>query len=72
MAKKVTDKKSLPKTTEELKATLDTKQADLIGYRRGLVAGELTNPSIIRQTRKEIARIKTAITLDKQSKEGEK
>jgi len=58
--------------TKDLQATLAAKQADLLGYRKGLIVGELKNPSIIRITRKEIARLKTAQTMEKISKEGEK
>ena len=69
MAKKTTAK--APETREELQAALATKQADLLGYKKGLVAGELKNPSIIKQTRKEIARLNTAITQRNIGKEGE-
>lgn len=58
--------------TEDLQTTLVAKQADLLGYKKGLIIGELKNPSIIRITRKEIARLKTAQAMEKISKEGEK
>ncbi len=56
----------------ELEAALMTQEADLLGYRRGLKNGELKNPSIIRSTRKEVARLKTALTMNKAMKEGDK
>lgn len=72
MAKaKTTVKKDAPiseQTPEQLAELLATKQAELVGYRRGLVIGELANPSVIKTTKKEIARIKTALS----SKEGDK
>ncbi len=54
-----------PRALEEL---LATKQADLLGYKKGLVAGELKNTAVIKITRREIARIKTALG----AKEGDK
>ncbi len=45
----------------ELQSELLVKKIDLIGYREGLVAGELKNPSVIRQTRREVARLSTEI-----------
>lgn len=56
------------KTPRSLNEQLVTKQADLLGYQKGLVAGELKNTSIIKATRKEIARIKTQL----KGKEGDK
>lgn len=55
-------------TPKELEALLATKQADLLGYKKGLAAGELKNTSVIASTRKEIARIKTVLN----GKEGDK
>jgi len=49
------------KTVEQLKTELATKQNDLIEAKRGHKAGELTNPRVITVTRKEIARLHTAI-----------
>jgi len=58
---------------KDVQATLESKQADLIGYKKGLRIGELKNPSVIRTTRKEIARLKTAQAMEKISnKEGDK
>lgn len=69
MAKSV--KKDVAVTDKSPKATADqlaAKRADLLGYQKGLVAGELKNTSIIKATRKEIARIKTQLN----GKEGDK
>lgn len=59
-----TDEQS-PKQLQEL---LVSKQADLLGYRKGLAGGELKNTGVIKATRREIARINTAIA----GKEGDK
>lgn len=55
-------------TPKQLQELLATKQADLLGYKRGLAVGELKNTGVIKATRKEIARIKTSLN----GKEGEK
>ena len=68
---KTTAKKEVTMTEQtptQLQELLITKQADLLGYKKGLAAGELKNTGVIKTTRKEIARIKTALT----GKEGEK
>ena len=65
--KKSTATEQTPKQLEEL---LATKQADLLGYIKGLQAGELKNPGVIKTTRRDIARIKTALTMA--GKEGDK
>lgn len=49
------------KTLEQLRAELTTKKADLLQAKRGHRAGELTNPRVITHTRKDIARLQTAI-----------
>ena len=49
------------KTVEQLKAELATKQADQLAAKRSHAAGELVNPRILTSTRKEIARLHTAI-----------
>lgn len=59
------------KTVEQLQKDLATKQQDLVEARRGLAAGELQNPRVITATRKEIARLHTAIRADELSKKGE-
>lgn len=66
MADKTT-KKTAPKqatevkTLEQLRAELATKQADQIASKRSHAAGELVNPRVLTVTRKEIARLHTAI-----------
>lgn len=49
------------KTIEQMRTELATKQADLIAAKRGHAAGELTNPKILNVSRKDIARLHTAI-----------
>lgn len=56
-AKKATEVKSLAKLQEELAA----KQQDLLEAKRSHQAGDLVNPRILTVTRKEIARLHTAI-----------
>ena len=70
---KKTVKKEAPvvKTLAELKTDLLAKQNDLLEARKGHRAGELVNPRVITLTRKEIARLKTAIRAG-EKKEGEK
>ena len=56
-AKKATE----VKTIDQLRTDLAVKQNDLIESKRGHKLGELTNPRVITVTRKEIARLHTAI-----------
>jgi len=49
------------KTIDQLNTDLTAKQNDLIQAKRGHKMGELTNPRVITVTRKEIARLFTAI-----------
>jgi ribosomal protein L29 len=49
------------KTIEQLQQELLKKQADLLEARRGHAAGELANPRVLTTTKKEIARLHTAI-----------
>ena len=66
-AKPATTKKTVKKeaavvkSLEELKKDLAAKQNDLLDARKGHRAGELVNPRTITTTRKDIARLKTAI-----------
>lgn len=60
------------KTLEQLRDELATKRNDLIEATRGLRSGELQNPRVIRATRKDIARLLTAIRAAEISEEGEK
>lgn len=66
MAEKTTVKKTAVtatevKTIDQLRIDLAAKQNDLIEAKRGHRMGELTNPRVITTTRKEIARLHTAI-----------
>ena len=61
-----TKKKTIKKATEvksiaELQKDLAAKQTDLIDSRKSHRSGELVNPRILSTTRKEIARLHTAI-----------
>lgn len=66
MADKTT-KKTAPKTAKEVKSIeqlrteLAAKQADQLAAKRSHAAGELVNPRVLTATRKEIARLHTAI-----------
>lgn len=61
MADKKTAKAEEVKTVEQLQKDLAAKQADLLQAKRGHAAGELANPRVLTVTRKEIARLHTAI-----------
>ena len=58
---KVKTTKSEVKTVEDLTKELQTKRQDLIEAKRSLAARELVNPRVVTATRKEIARLLTAI-----------
>jgi ribosomal protein L29 len=49
------------KTVDQLREEVVVKQAELLAARRGLAAGELTNPRVVTHTKKDIARLLTAI-----------
>ena len=67
-----TVKKAVPAPTlDELRATLAEKQTDLLEAKRSNAAGELVNPRVITKTRKEIARISTAIRAAELAQEKE-
>jgi ribosomal protein L29 len=59
--KKTTKKAEEVKTIEQLREELVAKRTDLIQSRRGHAAGELANPRVLTSTKKEIARLLTAI-----------
>ena len=59
--KKTATKATEVKTLEQLRAELATKQADQIASKRSHAAGELVNSRVLTVTRKEIARLHTAI-----------
>jgi len=50
------------KSLEQLQKDLLSKQNELVEARRGHKLGELTNPRVITTTKKDIARLHTAIT----------
>lgn len=58
---KVTKVAEEVKTVEQLRTDLAAKQADQIALKRGHAAGEVANPRVLTSTRKEIARLHTAI-----------
>lgn len=59
--KKTTKKAEEVKTLAQLREELVAKRKDLIESRRGHAAGELANPRVLTSTKKEIARLLTAI-----------
>lgn len=67
MADAKTTKKAAPKKATEVKSIADmqkdltAKRDDLVASRRSHRAGELVNPRVLGTTRKEIARLHTAI-----------
>ncbi|HMS93447.1 MAG TPA: 50S ribosomal protein L29 [Candidatus Saccharibacteria bacterium] len=56
---------------DDLRAKLATEQTDLLEARRSHAAGELVNPRVITKTRKEIARLSTAIRAAELAQEKE-
>jgi ribosomal protein L29 len=58
---KATKKAEEVKTVKQLHDELATKRVDLLEAKRGHAAGELANPRVLTHTRKEIARLLTAI-----------
>ena len=69
--KKTAKKADVVKTIDELRAELATKQQDLNDSRRSHKAGELVNPRVLGQIRKEIARLLTAIRAQELAAEQE-
>ena len=59
--KKVTKKADEVQTAEQLTVKLAETRQYLLEARRSHAAGELVNPRVITKTRKEIARLNTAI-----------
>lgn len=59
-------------TSKQLEEQLVAKQADLLAYKKGLAGGELKNTGIIKATKRDIARIKTALSMNTAGKEGDK
>lgn len=58
---KTASKKAAPKKELPIQEQLHAKRADLLELRKSNRAGELVNPRAITSTRKEIARLLTAI-----------
>lgn len=58
---KTTVKAAEVKTLDQLREELAAKKADQIAHKRSHAAGELVNPRVLTVTRKEIARLNTAI-----------
>lgn len=54
-------KKATVVSTDDLPTQLVAKQADFLELKRSHRAGELVNPRVLGTTRKEIARLHTAI-----------
>ena len=69
--KKTAKKADVVKTIDELRAELATKQQDLNDSRRSHKAGELVNPRVLGQIRKEIARLLTTIRAQELAAEQE-
>lgn len=60
-AKETTKTASIVKPINELRAELAAKRQELLDSRRSHKAGELVNPSVLGQIRKQIARLNTEI-----------
>lgn len=65
-AKKTTKKAAVVKSLADLQKDLAAKQQDLIEAKRSHKAGELVNPRVLVETRREIARLHTAIRATEQ------
>lgn len=64
------DKKTAAKSaSQSLEQQLADKQQDLLQANRSHKSGELVNPRILSATRKDIARLKTAIRQQQLTKE---
>ena len=69
--KKTAKKADVVKTIDGLRAELAAKQQDLNDSRRSHKAGELVNPRVLGQIRKEIACLLTAIRAQELAAEQE-
>lgn len=58
------------KSLAQLHEALAAKRTELLEARRGHAAGELANPRVLTTTRKEIARILTAIRAAETAEKG--
>lgn len=76
--KKTTAKKAAPKKATEVKTSADlktellAKRTDFIEAKKSHAAGELVNPRVLTTTRKEIARLMTAIAAAEKSEKESK
>jgi ribosomal protein L29 len=70
-AAKTTKKATEVKDLATLQSELATKQADYLESKRSHDGGELVNPRVLTHTRKEIARMLTAINTLKASEQKE-
>ena len=70
MAEKEAKQAQEVKTLEQLREELAEKRAYLAESKRGLRAGELQNPRVLGATRKEIARLLTALNAAEQEEGG--
>ena len=59
------------KSLADMQKELTAKQADLLASRKSHRSGELVNPRVLGTTRKEIARLHTAIRAAELSKQKE-
>lgn len=71
-----TSKKNVKEATEvktlgQLQKNLADKQHDLLEAKRSHAAGDLVNPRVLTVTRKEIARLHTAIRAAEQNEQKE-
>ncbi len=69
--KKTAKTASVVKSIDELRTELAAKRQELLDSRRSHKAGELVNPRVISQIRKEIARLNTAIRAQELAAEQE-
>ncbi len=69
--KKTVKTASVVKSIDELRTELAAKRQELLDSRRSHKAGELVNPRVISQIRKEIARLNTAIRAQELAAEQE-
>ena len=69
--KKTAKKAEVVKTLESLREELVTKQQDQLEAKRSHAAGELVNPRVLTHTRKEIARLHTAIRAAERAEQKE-
>ncbi len=57
------------KTSEELERTIMENKANLLAFRMQHARGVLKSPSVLRETRKLIARMNTLLTIKRRSGE---